>query len=81
LHDRCLHLFARNYKRKKHRLASALRVGRQPRQTIAAINQPFDLQFQALLLYFTLWDLLHVKQAQPRKMMVFEQPLLHILLL
>lgn len=50
LNDRCFDFFFRQSERKKNRLASAVRVGRQVGKAVAAIDQLFDGEQQEPIL-------------------------------
>ena len=56
LDQRRLDFFVRENKRHKHSLAAPVFIGRQARQSVAAVNQLFDCEEQELILRYCATD-------------------------
>jgi hypothetical protein len=80
--------FAFKHKRHEHSFARTVLVGRQPRKAVAAINEFFNGELQARILF---WkpkrrvkriadSTLHIEQTQSRQSIFFQQSLVEVLL-
>jgi hypothetical protein len=74
--------FAGQGQRNEDRFTSTLRVGRKTGEAIAAINEFFDCQFQTAISPQRHRDQrLHIKKAETRQLVMFQQALVDVLLL
>jgi hypothetical protein len=80
--------FAFEHKGDEHSLARTVLIGRQPRKTVAAINEFFNGELQVRILFWkskrwvkTIADsILHIEQTQSRQSIFFQQSLVDVLL-
>ena len=80
--------FPFEHKGDEHSLARTVLIGRQPRKTVAAINEFFNGELQVRILFWkskrwvkTIADsILHIEQTQSRQSIFFQQSLVDVLL-